>query len=130
MSDWWSRKLSGQPAAPQRSFTTPPTNMPLRVPNMPEQNQPVQQAQGSPSVIDPSKAPNENVDMGSAIRLWKGGEASKQGMTCPDCGSIYVYSRTARGANTRINGASPAPRCYECGWNGLYDQASQANWSS
>lgn len=63
--------------------------------------------------------------MGEALRLWKGGEAMRKegNMTCPECGSIYVFSRTGRGQNTMVNGAAPAPRCYECGWNGLYDQA-------
>lgn len=128
MTDWWSRKLTNQPPAPKRNFTTPPTGIPLRVPNMPAQNQP-QQYEEQQRLIDPNREPTEQVDMGTAIRNWKGGEAHKQGMTCPQCGGIYVYSRTGRGANTRINGAAPAPRCYECGWNGLYDQASQSNWS-
>lgn len=132
MSDWWSKKLTGQNPTPQRTYQTPPTAPPLRIPMPAPQQQvtPQQQAQNQ-NVLDPSRAPTDKIDMGTALRMWKGGEAWRKegGMTCPDCGSIYVFSRTGRGANTMINGASPAPRCYECGWNGMYDQGSQGNWS-
>jgi transposase-like protein len=69
--------------------------------------------------------------MGEAIRLWKGGEAAKkQGdMSCPDCGSQNIFVRTAKGGNTMISGNNPAPRCFECGWNGMYDQGSQSSWA-
>jgi hypothetical protein len=66
-----------------------------------------------------------------AKRLWKGGEAAKkQGdMSCPDCGSQNIFVRTAKGGNTMISGNAPAPRCFECGWNGIYDQGSQSSWA-
>lgn len=69
--------------------------------------------------------------MGEAIRMWKGGEAHRReaDMHCPDCGSKHVFSRVTRGANTTIHGNSPAPRCFECGWTGLYIQGDASNWS-
>lgn len=134
MNDWWSKKLTGDTPTPQRSYQTPPTSPPLRIPtDTPQHPQsmmtPQQEAQNQ-KVLDPTRAPTENVTMGEAMRMWKGGEAMKKegNMTCPDCGSIYVFSRTGRGANSMINGAHPAPRCYSCGWNGMYDQGSQGNW--
>lgn len=132
MTDWWSKKLTGQQPTPQRTYTTPPTSPPLRIPMpAPQQEQsPLQQAQqGNQNLLDPSRAPTDNITMGEALRLWKGGEAMRKegNMTCPECGSIYVFSRTGKGANSTINGASPAPRCYECGWNGMYSQATQGN---
>lgn len=129
MSDWWSKKLAGENPTPQRTYTTPPTTPPIQMPmQSPAQTQPMQSPQqqgGRQELLDPSRGANEQIDMSTAIRLWKGGEAMRKegNMTCPDCGSIYVFSRTGRGHNTMINGASPAPRCYECGWNGMYDQA-------
>lgn len=128
MSDWWSKKLAGEKAAPARTTTTPPTTPPIRIPTPQPAQAPVQQ--GRQDVLDPSRAPTEQITMGEALRLWKGGEAMrKEGdLTCPECGSIYVFSRTGRGAGTMINGANPAPRCYECGWNGMYDQGSQGKW--
>lgn len=126
MSDWWSKKLAGETPTPQRTYTTPPTTVPIRTPMpAPAQTQPMQSPNGRQEVLDPSRGPNEQITMGEALRLWQGGEAMRKegNLTCPDCGSIYVFSRTGRGHNTMINGASPAPRCYECGWNGMYDQA-------
>jgi hypothetical protein len=131
MTDWWSKKLAGENPTPQRSLTTPPTSPPLRIPTSTPMQSPQQQQQnvvqqgGRQELLDPSRGANEQIDMSTAIRMWQGGEATRKegNMTCPDCGSIYVFSRTGRGHNTMINGASPAPRCYECGWNGMYDQA-------
>lgn len=132
MSDWWNKKLTGQSPTPQKTYTTPPTTPPLRIPS-PAQvpaEAPQRLPEGRQDLLDPSRPPTDQITMGEALRLWKGGEAMRKegNMTCPDCGSIYVFSRTGRGHNTMINGASPAPRCYECGWNGMYDQGSQGNW--
>lgn len=135
MSDWWSKKLAGENPTPQRSYATPPTSPPLRIPTPTNTQQNAQRFSqevnaGNQNVLDPNRAPTEQITMGEAIRLWKGGEAMRKegNLTCPECGSTNVFSRTGRGAGTMVNGASPAPRCYECGWNGLYDQASQVNW--
>lgn len=130
MTDWWSKKLAGETPTPQRTYATPPTSPPVQIPVTRTQPMQSPQAQAqSQNVLDPNRAPTEQVTMGEALRLWKGGEAMKKegNMTCPDCGSIYVFSRTGRGAGSMINGASPAPRCYECGWNGMYTQAIQGS---
>jgi hypothetical protein len=76
--------------------------------------------------------PNAQISMGEAIRMWKGGEAHRKegNNTCPECGSANVFSRMARGGGSGINGNQPAPRCFECGWNGMYDQGIEANWIS
>lgn len=125
MSDWWAKKLAGQQPTPQRVYATPPTTAPMRVPQAEPQQVPQQPMQGGRSLVDPDKAPNAEVTFSEAMRRWQGGEAMRKegNLTCPECGSIYVFSRTGKGAGTMVNGAAPAPRCYECGWNGLYDQA-------
>lgn len=129
-SDWWSKKLSGTTSSkPSSSTATPPISAPIKLPPALINTTPVHQ----PS---PQPTSNEPITMGEALRnpkLWEGrGEAArKQGnLTCPDCGSPNVFIRTAKGGNTNINGNTPAPRCFECGWNGLYDQASQASWGT
>lgn len=129
MSDWWSKKLAGEKPTAPRVSPTPPTQPVIKFPPM---QQPVHQSEERQEVLNPNRAPTENISMGEAIRLWKGGEAHRRdgGLVCPDCGSKNVFSRTGRGANSMVNGAQPAPRCFECGWNGLYDQASQASWNS
>jgi hypothetical protein len=132
MSDWWSRRLS-DPNPPQtREVSLPPTSPPIRFPAAvtPQHQQQPQFQQTSQRVLDDSRAPTDNLGMGDAIRLWKGGEAHrKEGhLSCPSCGSKNVFTRVGRGG-TMINGSSPAPRCFECGWNGMYDQGEQSNWA-
>lgn len=131
MSDWWSRRLSDTPQRPaQRTEASPPVTPPTRwgiqVPAQAPQVQPP--ASGNQRVLDENRAPTENITMGEALRLWKGGEAARRegGMTCPACGSRHVFSR-AKG--TMVNGATPAPRCFECGWNGIYEQGEQSSWA-
>jgi len=135
MSDWWSRQLSNpqQRTAPrQESYSSPPITPPVRFGSIqiPVQHQP-QPQQPQQRVLDENRAPTENVSMGDAIRLWKGGEAAKKqpDMYCPECGSQNIFVRTAKGGNTMISGSNPAPRCFECGWNGIYDQGSQSSWA-
>lgn len=125
MNDWWSRRLSGDSPRPTHSPSLPPVTPPLhnaiRIPAQPtsSQTQP-----SNTRVLDPSRAENENIPMGDAIRLWKGSRAmQRETMTCPDCGSDHVFSRTNGGT-----AVPPAPQCYTCGWNGRFTQGDQANW--
>lgn len=127
MSDWWSKKLAGEkPTVPRTSL--PPTDVPLRF--APQTQQPAHTSGSRTARADEGPEPETLSDFLRSNRTQGGEAARKENLTCPDCGSPYVFSRTARGAGTTINGAAPAPRCYECGWNGLYDQASQSNWTS
>lgn len=119
MSDWWNKKLKGEKPSPLPTYPNPAmySNRPVQ----PQESQVSQQPM----------SPDTQISMGQAIRTWKGGEAHRRegNMRCPDCGSNHVFSRTGKGANSMINGAAPAPRCYECGWNGKYSQADQTNWA-
>jgi hypothetical protein len=132
-NDWWSRQLSGSPApAPSRSTppVTPPMRNAIRLPQAPQQVA----VAASPTfqvtqqeVLDPRQDPSAKIPMGEAIKMWKGGEAHRRDAgNCPECGSHLYFSR-AKG--TMVNGASPAPRCYECGYNERYTQADQSNWA-
>ena len=124
MSDWWSKKLAGEkPSVPRTNL--PPPNVPMRFPASVT-------AGAQPNQHHGSNEPEPD-SLSAYLRSNKtnGGEAArKENQTCPDCGSQYVFSRTGRGQNTTVNGAHPAPRCYECGWNGVYSQANQVNWTS
>lgn len=128
-NDWWSRKISGDTPAPAPSTppVTPPMRSAIRIPQplQPVAVNPTVQLQPQGRVLDPNRGAQENVTMGEAIRLWKGGEAARrETQSCPECGSHLVFSRS----KGMVNGASPAPRCYECGWNGRYAQGDQSNW--
>jgi DNA-directed RNA polymerase subunit RPC12/RpoP len=128
-SDWWSRKLSGNSSpAPPRSV--PPTTPPIRIGQQVQYPDTHHAPQTHDKrLLDPSRAPTDEIRMGDAIRLWKGGEAMRKegGMRCPECDSQNVFSR--RSANTSIQGKPPAPRCFECGWTGLYTQGDESSWA-
>lgn len=134
MSDWWARRLSeGQPK-PERTHssvppTTPPVRVPIAFPQAPTAT-PQQVAHSQGRVLDDSRGPTDQLTMGEALRLWKGGEAARRegNASCPSCGSGLVFSRVGRGG-TMVNGSQPAPRCFECGWNGLYDQGERSAWA-
>lgn len=135
-SDWWSRKLSNTPQ-PSTSRSTPPSYIPpssppLRFPTAQPQGVQVTDQNGRQTLLRPDLDPKAEITFGEALKLWKGGEAMrKQGdMSCPECGSPNVFIRSSKSSSNTVQGNSPAPRCFECGWNGLYDQASQSNWTS
>lgn len=122
MSDWWSKKLAGEKPPIDRTGL-PPVNVPLKFGTVtvnPQQPQPSTQSTDN---LPPPESFSEALQRGAT----KGGEAMRNAMTCPECGSGNVFQR-AKG--NMQNGASPAPRCYECGWNGLYDQGQQGSWTS
>jgi len=140
MSDWWSDRLSGKPVTPKvapspRDTHTPPIvfNAPTPVETLPTMPTPQAQYLAQSAAVDTEQRndPKGQMSMGEAIRQWQGGEAHrKESVKCPDCGSGNVFSRVSKGSGTAINGVHPAPRCYECGWNGLYDQGIEVNWLS
>jgi hypothetical protein len=117
-SDWWSRRLTSTSPAPQTRTSVPATTPAIKFP-----------IQNQPSINIPQQQTETPATMGEAIRVWKGGEAMRKegNMRCPDCGSQHVFTRV--GSGTTVNGAQPAPRCFECGWNGKYSQADQTNWA-
>jgi predicted RNA-binding Zn-ribbon protein involved in translation (DUF1610 family) len=120
MSDWWTKKLAGEKPSVDRTGL-PPVNVPMRFGDItvtPQNPQPVQPRTEN---LPPPESLSEALQRGHS----NGGEAARNAMNCPDCGSGNVFNRSK--GNT-LNGASPAPRCYECGWNGLYDQGQQGSW--
>ena len=130
-SDWWSRKLSGNqpPSPPTRSSSLPPSSAPVRI-GQQLQFPRTQAPEHSERLLDDQRPATQEINMGDAIRLWRGGEAARKegNMYCPECGSQHVFSRTGKGANTTIQGKAPAPRCFECGWTGLYTQGVETTW--
>ena len=131
-SSWWSHKLGGAPAPSRSSAYTPPVVVPPQYATpepVQQHHQPQESYHVSPGhqrVLDPSRAENEQIGMGEALHLWKGGEAWRVdgGRDCPSCGSHLFFSNN----KSRVNGVVPAPRCYSCGYNGKFEQADQGNW--
>ena len=117
MSSWWDKKLSNKDQ--QESSSLPPVTKNVILPAL--------RQQAATVAVQEQRDPAGQTDMGTAIRSWKGGEAHRRegSLTCPRCGSKNVFSRS----NGGTLGHAPAPRCFECGWNGLYEQADQTSWS-
>lgn len=132
MSDWYARKLGQQqPQQPQQ--VQHPHNYPPvapRAPGQPAAPIPAPGHQQAPQVppehdhVAPA-APDGQMHIGDAIRVWKGGEGHrKETQRCPDCGSDHFFTRSGSGimgAGGRL--VQPAPICMTCGWNGLFEQA-------
>jgi hypothetical protein len=123
MTDWWSKKLSGEkPTAPRPTFTPPVTPLTNHVASTTQQ--PITQTQAQPTVQP------ESFSEALKLGITNGGEAARRDtMTCPACGGGYVFSRTKASGGTTVAGNAPAPRCYTCGWNGIYHQGDESNWS-
>ncbi len=121
MSSWWDKKLSNK--TQQETTSLPPVTKNVIIPALRQQASAVAQQTSTQTQLDPTG----QTDMGTAIRSWKGGEAHRRegSLSCPRCGSKNVFSRSNGGSL----GHSPAPRCFECGWNGLYEQADQSSWA-
>jgi hypothetical protein len=123
MSSWWDKKLTGNSS--QESSSLPPVTRNVILPALRQQAE-AAVTQRIETVV-PQNDPTGQTDMGTAIRNWKGGEAHRRegSLTCPRCASKNVFSRSNGGSL----GHAPAPRCFECGWNGIYEQADQTSWS-
>lgn len=120
MSDWWSKKLAGEKPTTSRT-NLPPVQAPIGFPQAQQPQQP-QDVVSNPAVLPEDATFSDHLKAG----LTKGGQATRtETASCPQCGGRYVFSR-----GTGATGLRPAPRCYECGWNGIYSQGDQATWAS
>lgn len=119
-NSWWTSKLNNTQDEPKKSV--PPVSPNYVLPVFREQAQ-----QKTTPTQNSGIDPNGKTDMATAVRMWKGGEAHRidGNLSCPRCGSANVFSR----ANASAGGKVPAPRCFECGWNNMYEQADQVSWS-
>jgi hypothetical protein len=142
-ASWWAKKLGN--TQPQYGIKLPPVQSPAQQVQQPQpapQQQPVPQPtmEGVPlqqgerqQLLDPNRDSNAEVNMGDAMRLWRGGEAHRTegNMACPACGSrtgYTAYSGMGAGA-ARVNGQQPRPHCFECGYNGSFSQGLESNWA-
>lgn len=91
-NDWWSRKLTGQPA-PQQASSTPPTSMPGQVPYVAQPGQPNTQVTYNPKADQVERKNSAN--------------------RCPECNSGN-YAKV--GIQSTQNGSFDVMRCYDCGY--------------
>ena len=45
---------------------------------------------------------------------------------CPNCGANLFYEKLTKGPR---RGPEPAPHCFTCGYNGLFEQGLEGNWA-
>lgn len=118
-SGWYARKFGGQRQQPARPQQPPPGYVPGGYPQN-QQFQPQQQVQQQPA----PKVTPEN--LWHAMQEWRGGKAHKiDAEPCPECNSPRYYSRTGEGA---LRGPPPAPHCFDCGYNGMFQQGMASSW--
>ena len=115
-SSWWAAKLGVEqtPAArPQWDRNTTYVS-------------PAREHYAPPPPVEEGRVPPQGqMDIMTAVSMFKGSKAANAIESCPSCGSPHVFAITAGG----ILGNSPAPRCTACGWNGgKFEQGDQSSW--
>jgi len=136
MSDWWSKKLASQ--QPHGIRVSPQHHIPQQQqPQQPVHYPQPQQQMVPQAPIDGSKVTYQQLakehDGEKISKYWRGGEAMRTegNLGCPQCGSSTSYTQYSgtAGAAAGIAGNRPRPHCFECGYNGLFQQGEMANWS-
>lgn len=117
-SDWYARRFGGN------SRTAPPP--PQRPVYHQGQQAPVDYHQPQYQEPDTSQIRVTPENFLSAASMWKGGPGAKADRhPCPNCGSNLYYSRAGK---SRM--PAPAPHCFSCGFNGLFDQGDPQSWGA
>lgn len=122
---WYARaraRMTGTPAP--ASYQPPPSYPGL---NAPMRNAPPANFQVVPQPVQP--VPQERVTVENLFQAaghWKGGPAARADAgPCPECGSNHFFA-----ISIGKRGPPPAPRCWNCGYNGgLFEQGLQSSWS-
>jgi len=134
MSDWWAKKLAPQQPMNRGVVLPPVTPQPQYVPQPPHHGAPgtyQQPPQQAPQ--QPADDPNRKLSLREAVARFSGGESARVegNLSCPACGSRTGYTAFSGmgGMAAGVMGNRPAPRCYECGYNGKFVQGDQANWT-
>jgi predicted RNA-binding Zn-ribbon protein involved in translation (DUF1610 family) len=90
-----------------------------QVQQMPQQQPQYQQVQ--------QQEPVTIANLWDKMTVWRGGKAHQVDREpCPECGSSQYFSRSS-GAR---RGPPPAPHCYNCGFNGLFEQGEATTWGA
>lgn len=126
-ADWYARRLGQQAPAPQqRHAPVQPYYQQPVAPNQYVQPQAVPGQHQMPQAPPPPGSVTHDNFMQMAAQ-WRGGPAMRTDPGgCPSCGSPRYYSRSKK--NSRD--PAPAPHCFDCGYNGLFDQGDPATWGA
>lgn len=126
MSDWYQRKFGRPTGGGQRQ--APPVNAPRQAyGNTTGTNNTNQfvQFQQQPTQIDPRTQKVTIGNLWDAMQNWRGGPAHRTDPNpCPNCGSKNFSARTTG----IMRGPPPAPHCFNCGYNGMFEQGLASSW--
>ena len=119
-SSWYARKLA-QTRTPQGFQRQPVPQYQQPVPTY--QQQPQQQPQNLPEV--PPETLTEMLEMqkhGQGLKPGKGARLNPD--PCPNCGGALFFHDLGK----KSRGPAPAPHCFNCGFNELFEQGLESNW--
>lgn len=123
MANWFQKRMEQEHGGPLPPPAPAVHGYPQGSPpqQAPQQAQPQQQGFD----VDQLEKTPENVKL--MMQYWTGGEGTKTEVNrCPSCGSDHYFSRS-QGV---MRGPAPAALCYTCGFNGMFEQADQSNWTT
>jgi hypothetical protein len=94
--------------------------------------QPVPQAPTRPATVN-TQQKVQSADLSTLFKIQEAGQgqpgqgARENPDPCPGCGSPLFIENLPGGKKRR--GPAPAPHCFSCGWNGLFDQGLESSWA-
>jgi hypothetical protein len=133
-ASWYARKV-----AQMRGTPAPAPYQPRANPGMPPQQwapqvqrvqTPVPPVQQQPQTYDETTKQESAsltmlLDVQRATGVAKPGQGAKLNPDpCPNCGLNLFYADLGKARR----GPPPAPHCFNCGFNGLFEQGLQSNW--
>jgi hypothetical protein len=126
-SSWYARKLAqvrGN-APPFQGAARPQPVARYQEPQPRYQEQYAPPAHEPPAPAAVPETFSEYLDMqkhGQALAPGKGGKLNRE--PCPSCGGSLYYADLGM----KRRGPPPAPRCFTCGYNELFEQGLESNW--
>lgn len=128
MSDWWAKKLGGAGRPAPQQYQPQQYQVPQGTPQpqgYSTEGATGRYAQQLANLEQQQGVTTENLF--EMARFWKGGPGHRADPDpCPECGSNQYFSRAAK--HSRL--PPPAPHCYNCGFNGLFEQGDPATWGA
>lgn len=135
MSDnqsWYARRWAQmKQAAPPAPFGRPQPQQYQQPQQYPQQVMPgqhVQQGQPNTQVLfqkQPQASMSQTFEMQKQGFLAPGQGGRLNPDPCPNCGGMLFIEDTGK----RRRGPPPAPHCFTCGYNGLFEQGLESTWA-